>query len=1426
MINFSWSRTLNLPLLMVAGLVLLLPRQAEPNVQGCRGGSCFGVCVNGTVVIGDGTTAPSNGTYSTYANIGPVCPPPIVCTEDGGGFLPGSAFATPFANGQTMPFVIVDVLMCSADAQSAITGLGEWYSGGPPGGSGQCTQGSNPPATETCSGNFSLTVYSRYGSISGQVTSSGAPVPAGTQVSAYDPANFSVSLRTVLTDVTGHYTFSFTDDKCFFGTLFPSLCQQNNWGVLVQGDGSGPLTATYTVFPGPPPANLPPGDPPNAKHVAVQSGKMSTQDFALASAGPNPSTQSCPVAGKPVSISTGNVFFSEKDAVIPGVASPLSFVRTYNSLEVVDGSAAGVFGLGWTHSYEKSMAFAPSGQIMLREGTGVPLYFQNGQPIIPITEQSSIAQSGSSYVRSFRAGGSEVYDGFGRLTSIVDPLGNATTLTWDTSGHLTTITNPGSRAVTLTYSGGHVSSLVGPGGVTLATYTYYPSPSNLLKSVTYGDGSGYTFAYTSGNQLGTVTDNSNVVLETHTYTADGKASTSSISGGQEQYTLSYSPSQTTVIDALGNITTYSWTSIAGMTYPTAISGPCSSCGGGGSQTQQWTHDGNGRVATYTDGAGEQTKYQRYSNGDLQSVTDPLNHVTSYTYDTLGRVLTSTAADSGLTKYSYGPAGPLTITDPLNRVSTLTYLPNGNPQTIKDPRGKVTTLAYNSFGDLTSSTDPLSHQETFGYDALGRRTTVTDALNNTTTTAYDAVSRITQIKNPDGTHTDLTYDLGGRLKTVTDPLSKQTTYAYDAYGRLQTVTDANSGVNTYGYDAMSNLTSIMDARGKVTTFAYADRFNRVTSVTYAGGAVETFGYDLAGRPSTKTDRKNVTTTYMYSPTGRLLGKSYSDTTPSVTYTYDPVGRLATAANGIDSLAWSYDLAGQMSSEASTANSSTVGYTYDNDGNRVALTLNGSGLLTYSYDDASRLTTITQGSNNFSFAYDSANRRASLTYPKGSTTTYGYDNLSRLTSIGVADVNLVPITSFTYSYDNVGNRLTKVTPRFKDSYVYDPVDRLTQVSRLGGKPPLAGEAYTYDPEGNRLTSLSTTGNWLYDDRNELKSNSTDTFTYDANGNLMQKVEGSHTWTYQWDAENRLQKVFNNGTPVASYAYDPLARRIRRVTSPVPKIFLTTAYLYDAQAILARTASGATVKFVHGPRIDEPLAQEDSSGNLSLYYADALGSIAGYDYDAFGNSLGSAIPGGYAFTGREWDPETNLYYYRARYYDPKIGRFISEDPIGFAGGLNFYSYVGNNPVNAVDPFGLVNTGFNIQFHPVQDVEQASPGKPTGGGRANLKWHVSWICQCEGDGFHATFTIKVEGEIYYYSGKRWPYKGRAPLDPFVTDPASAREHEENVHVFGPMDWGVALLTPWESITYPNKPICDLNSEVAAATAGDLVAAFSRAQY
>jgi RHS repeat-associated protein len=206
-----------------------------------------------------------------------------------------------------------------------------------------------------------------------------------------------------------------------------------------------------------------------------------------------------------------------------------------------------------------------------------------------------------------------------------------------------------------------------------------------------------------------------------------------------------------------------------------------------------------------------------------------------------------------------------------------------------------------------------------------------------------------------------------------------------------------------------------------------------------------------------------------------------------------------------------------------------------------------------------------------------------------------------------------------------------------------------------------------------------------------------TYDANGNTTTKTDSTGTTTYTWDYDNRLTSATLPGSGGSvSYTYDPFGRRIKKISPTATSIF---AYDGDNLVETVNAGGGVVARYSQGPNIDEPLAM--LRGTATDYYeADGLGSVSSltdatgalaqtYTYDSFGNTTASTgtLRNYFQYTGREFDTETNLYFYRARYYDQQAGRFLSEDPIGFAGGVvDFYAYVAANPTNWIDPWGLL--------------------------------------------------------------------------------------------------------------------------------------------
>ena len=535
--------------------------------------------------------------------------------------------------------------------------------------------------------------------------------------------------------------------------------------------------------------------------------------------------------------------------------------------------------------------------------------------------------------------------------------------------------------------------------------------------------------------------------------------------------------------------------------------------------------------------------------------------------------------------------------------------------------------------------------------------------------------------------------------MTDQNGKTITYTYGDADRLTKVTDPANNVTQYVYDTEDNLTTITDANSHSTLFTY-DAFGRVTNANFPSTFSETYAYDAISNLTSKTDRKGQAITYVYDALNRLTHKGYPDST-GVDYVYDLVGKIQQVNDPTGTYAFAYDNMGRLIGTTTsysflTGRSFTNAYTYDAASNRTGFTDPESGSTAYSYDTLNRLTTLAQpaafGTGSFGFSYDALSRRTQMTRPNSVTTNYTYDNLSRLLSV-LHQLSGSTIDGASYTVDAAGNRTTKTNQAagVTSNYTYDAIYQLTQVMQGSNTT----ESYSYDPVGNRLASLGVSP-YAYNAANELTSTPGVTYTYDSNGNILTKVVGSNTTSYGWDFENRMTSVTLPGTGgTVSFKYNPLGRRIYKASSAG-----TSVYAYDGDNVIEETnGSGAVVaRYTQGLDVDQPFAML-RSGTTSFYNADGLGSVTSltsgsgalaqtYTYDSFGKQTASSgsLTNPFQYTAREFDTEANLYYYRARYYDTQTGRFISEDPIGWAGGHNLYRYVKNEPNILTDPSGLI--------------------------------------------------------------------------------------------------------------------------------------------
>jgi len=564
--------------------------------------------------------------------------------------------------------------------------------------------------------------------------------------------------------------------------------------------------------------------------------------------------------------------------------------------------------------------------------------------------------------------------------------------------------------------------------------------------------------------------------------------------------------------------------------------------------------------------------------------------------------------------------------------------------VTDPLSHTTTLGYDTAGNLTSITDPLSHATTLTYNTDGQPLTATTPAGTTTLT-YDA-GDLVAVADPLGLTASRFVDNAGRVVSATDPQGHRTRLTYDALNQLTQTTDPRGGTTAFTYDANGNPLSVTDARSNATTYAY-NTMDRVTTRTDPLTRAETYAYDNNGNLTSATDRKSQTTSLTYDTLDRPTQRTFQGGA-TITYTWDAGNRLTQLVDSVaGTITRTYDGLDRVLTE--TTPNGTVTYTYDAAGRRVTMAVPGQSTITYAYDNADRLTSITQGSAVASFEYDDANRRTRLTLPNGVKTEYAYDVSSRLTGL-----------TYKLGAATQGNL----------TYTYDPASQRTKVGGSWARSllPAAVTSATYDA-ANQQTA--------FDGQSQ---------TFDLNGNLT----GDGTNTYTWDARNQLASIA--GPTPASFVYDPLGRRQRKTINGT-----VTDFVYDGLNPVKEAVGATTVNLLTGLGIDEYLTRT-TGGTTEYMLSEALGSTVAladgagavateYSYEPFGTvtASGTSSSNELGYTGRE-DDGTGVNYYRARYYHPGLQRFIAEDPIGLLGGdTNLYAYVGNNPLNWTDPWGL---------------------------------------------------------------------------------------------------------------------------------------------
>lgn len=544
----------------------------------------------------------------------------------------------------------------------------------------------------------------------------------------------------------------------------------------------------------------------------------------------------------------------------------------------------------------------------------------------------------------------------------------------------------------------------------------------------------------------------------------------------------------------------------------------------------------------------------------------------------------------------------------------------------------------------------------------------DPNGNLTTYAYDFMGRIVSVgqgvndPNPRNLITDYAYDSQGNLAFLTDAEGHQTSYVYDDMGRVVSSASADTGMTRYAYDEAGNLKYKRDAKGVSVEFAY-DNLNRVTLEDYPGTADDVaYTYDQGangkGRLTSMVDPAG-SMAFGYDGRGRLIEKANTigGINYPVTYAYTPGGRVAsiTYPRG-RRISYDRDLLGKIS-EARASGIQTplaTGLRYRPFGGPLGL-INGSGARVNNQAGECDCVSVSNPGQprERTYGYD-ANRN--LTSITGTTTpwysqSFGYDELNRLRSAEGR------YGSIAYTYDDVGNRLTRTKNGVNETYTYFPgSNRLQEIT--GGAHP---RTFTYDDNGN-ITSDGTL-TFIYDQKNQLKEvkeegTSKATYTYNGLGQRVKKEAGGETTLYHYDLDGKL------------------------IAESLPSGSMTREYLYMGKVRVAMVdvANDNAVYHYLNDRLGSPEILTDASGTV----------VWEAWYEPFGEAHihpSSSVVNNHRLPGQYYDQETGLHYNYHRYYDPKTGRYLTPDPIGLGGGTNLYTYVGNNPINRNDPLALLS-------------------------------------------------------------------------------------------------------------------------------------------